>query len=179
MATDPSGQTLTKPAAAVPAWISNSGSNIGNFATGDHETRAASAASDATANRAVATTSAGAGPLKAHPHNETSDPAFATKSNGHTGLPDSTQTSSPRTATRTTTPTALPGLDVEPEPAKIISDILPPSLPHPETPTYHTMPVPPKSAAASGSARKTKYATDEERRATSIALRGMSLPSLL
>jgi hypothetical protein len=62
------------------------------------------------------------------------------------------------------------GRFTEPEPARIVSDILPP----PSTPTPDLTTRSEANSAPNG-ARKTKYATDEERRrATSLALKGMS-----
>jgi hypothetical protein len=78
-----------------------------------------------------------------------------------------------RTGTATL-PQATPIRDPseEPEPARVISDILPPQPFATPTPTS---PAPaPKPHSASDATRKTKYATDEERRrATSIALKSM------
>jgi hypothetical protein len=78
-----------------------------------------------------------------------------------------------RTGTATL-PQATPIRDPseEPEPARVISDILPPQ-PF-ATPTPTSSAPAPKPHSASDATRKTKYATDEERRrATSIALKSM------
>ncbi|GAB1319579.1 hypothetical protein MFIFM68171_09789 [Madurella fahalii] len=158
MATHAARQASTQPTAAFQAPGSG--------------TKAASVASHAIANSALATTSVGTGPPKVHQHDEAANPVPKTKRNGHTNPLDVTPTSLPSPATRTPTPTAPLSLNLEPEPAKIISDILPPSSLPPATPAHHALSAPPKPAAASVSARKTKYATDEERRrATSISLR--------
>ncbi|KAH6632341.1 hypothetical protein F5144DRAFT_573747 [Chaetomium tenue] len=96
--------------------------------------------------------------------NAGSKPVFKMKRTGFTTLPYGTLA-------------AFPGSRPEPEPAKIISDILPPLIPgFPATPDQSfSNPAPtihPASAPTSDRLRKTKYANEEERRkATSLALK--------
>lgn len=93
-------------------------------------------------------------------------PEFATGS-------DALSTPTPPTPTHAAATATVPQPDAgEPEPAKIVSDILPPLSTPARTPDTQITPSQPKSGAASDSARKPKYATDEERRkATSLALK--------
>jgi hypothetical protein len=93
-------------------------------------------------------------------------PVSKMKRTGGPTLPHAT----PVRDTSRSTPATSHGPYTEPEPARIISDILPP----PSTPTPDPTTLP-EANSAPNAARKTKYATDEERRrATSLALKGMS-----
>jgi len=97
-----------------------------------------------------------------------SKPVFKMKRTGQSTLPRAIPT--PGRWSNIPTPTSPHGLYAEPEPAQIVSDILPPQPP--STPTPDAMAAQPKPNSASDSTRKTKYATDEERRkATSLALK--------
>jgi hypothetical protein len=120
----------------------------------------------------------GAAPLQ----NATPKPVFRMKRTGHANLPpgintptrDGSTPLSPATYTPTPPAATLVVLDSEPEPAKIVSDILPPTHPPPSTPMLDSISAPsiPNPSPASDGTRKTKYATDEERRkATSLALK--------
>ncbi|KAJ4289478.1 hypothetical protein N0V88_006960 [Collariella sp. IMI 366227] len=99
------------------------------------------------------------------------------KRTGHATLPPPTPTID-RSISQSSTaspPATFQGFftDLEPEPAHIVSDILPltPQLP-PSTPSWDVSSARVKVHPASEGSRKTKYATDEERRrATSIALK--------
>ncbi|KAK3294303.1 uncharacterized protein B0H64DRAFT_184045 [Chaetomium fimeti] len=89
--------------------------------------------------------------------NAGSKPVFKMKRTGFTTLPPHF-------------PAASHGSRPDPEPAKIISDILPPQLPATPAQTFsNTLPM---TQPTSDGPRKTKYANDEERRkATSLALK--------
>ncbi|KAK4144546.1 uncharacterized protein C8A04DRAFT_11366 [Dichotomopilus funicola] len=91
------------------------------------------------------------------------------KRTGHTTLPLDTPLHSPSTS-KPPTPATSRGPYTEPSPVRIVSDILPPKIP--STPTVPFSATPSKTYPATDSVRKTKYATDEQRReATSRALK--------
>ncbi|KAH6634836.1 hypothetical protein B0J18DRAFT_32033 [Chaetomium sp. MPI-SDFR-AT-0129] len=96
-------------------------------------------------------------------------PVFTMKRTGHTTLPLDTPLHSPSTS-KPPTPATSHGPYTEPSPVRIVSDILPPKIP--STPTVPFSATPSKTYPATDSVRKTKYATDEQRReATSRALK--------
>ncbi|KAK4126455.1 hypothetical protein N657DRAFT_615213 [Parathielavia appendiculata] len=95
-------------------------------------------------------------------------PVFKMKRTGTATMPPATPVRDSNSSWRAMPATSHgPYGAYEPEPAKVFSDILPPSstpIPHP---TQHS-----EANSAPNGARKTKYATDEERRrATSLALK--------
>lgn len=98
-----------------------------------------------------------------------SKPSFNLKQTSHSTLPHAAPTFD-RSSSNIPTPTVPYGHHADPEPAQIVSDILPPKPP--STPTLNATATHLKSNSASDGTRKTKYATDEERRkATSLALK--------
>ncbi len=125
--------------------------------------------------RPLATTSGNAGIAPgssgARPRDVTPKPVFMMKRTGGATLPLPTPVSPSATSTPSHAPFA------EPEPAQIVSDILPPQpFRPPATPSSGRVPAA-SSLASNGSdaLRKTKYASAEERRrATSLALKRTS-----
>jgi hypothetical protein len=107
--------------------------------------------------------------------NATPKPVFKMKRTGFATLPATLPQETParaRSSSSTPTPATSHGPYAEPEPAKIISDILPPQVP--STPVPDLSAAPPKAHSASDGTRRTKFTTDEERRrATSLALKRM------
>lgn len=102
-------------------------------------------------------------------------PVFTMKRTGHTSLPLDTPLHNP-SATKPFTPATAHGPYTEPSPVRIVSDILPPKIP--STPTVPFSATPSRTYPATDSVRKTKYATDEQRReATSRALKGIKFNS--
>ncbi len=100
-----------------------------------------------------------------------SKPVFMMKRTGQATLPQATPVRDRSwSAAGTPTPASHGPSPTEPEPAQIVSDILPP-IPL-STPITLPSAAHPVSTPASSTGRKTKYATDEERRkATSLALK--------
>src|SRR5690349_6230585 len=90
--------------------------------------------------------------------NATPKPVFKMKRTGFATLPQETPARD-RSSSSTPTPATSHGPYAEPEPAKIVSDILPPQVP--STPGPHLSPVAPRAHSASDVTRKTKFATDE------------------
>jgi len=130
-------------------------------------------------SRPLATTSGNAGVppggLGAPPQDATPKPVFMMKRTGGATLPLPLPTStsaSPSTASGPSHATFA-----EPEPAQIVSDILPPQPLRPPSTPSSARPgaTPTPRSTASDGVRKTKYATPEERRkATSLALKRTS-----
>ena len=111
-----------------------------------------------------------------------SKPVFMMKRTGHATLPQATDTpvrDRDRSWSGTPTPASSHGQGpspTDPEPAQVVSDILPPPQPL-CTPIQTTFAAQPTSTSASNNGRKTKYTTDEERRkATSLALKRTRTP---
>ncbi|KAK4234912.1 hypothetical protein C8A03DRAFT_18267 [Achaetomium macrosporum] len=103
-------------------------------------------------------TAAGVAPIQ---HETAPKPVFKMKRTGHGSLPQLTPIHG-ASLSRSLTPTTPQDPPVEPEPAKVVSDILAPQAPS----------TPAMDMARSDGTRKTKYANDEERRkATSLALK--------
>ena len=107
---------------------------------------------------------------------QSSKSVFMMKRTGRATLPQATPVRD-RSWSGTPTPVSSHGPSpTEPEPAQIVSDILPPQPP--STPIPIPSAAHPVSTPASNHGRKTKYATDEERRkATSLALKRTRPPS--
>ncbi|SPQ25474.1 6388f316-e7a7-4334-b022-fe26e4a5868e [Thermothielavioides terrestris] len=97
-----------------------------------------------------------------------SKPVFKMKRTGQGSLPPTTPT--PDVLSLPPATPASKDTAAEPEPAMIVSDILPTQAP--STPAVDSRSELPRVSSEPDSARKTKYATDEERRrATSLALK--------
>ncbi|KAK4098319.1 hypothetical protein N658DRAFT_499560 [Parathielavia hyrcaniae] len=101
-------------------------------------------------------------------HTAVPRPVFKMKRTGTATMPQATPVRDSKSSRRATPATSHgPYAPSEPEPAMVLSDLLPPSY----TPMPHLTTAPEANSAPSG-LRKTKFANDEERRkATSIVLK--------